>query len=439
MELSKHNIITRLAGSDSYFIVNMLSQNADILDKKQYVQLMNKTYPARRELIDKGYMVDPDAESKKYRRKYLEFIDARDTDEVQLFFVSNYSCNFACAYCYQDEYGVQSKLPGKEVINAFFSYIDQNFSDRGKYITLFGGEPLLESESQKGFLKNFLNEANQRNLDIAIVTNGFHLLSYLPLLKSASIREVQVTLDGIGSAHDKRRPLKNGLGTFERIVEGINECLHSGLPVNLRMVIDKQNIDELPKLARFSNDIGWTEDPLFKTQLGRNYELHHCQKDSDKLYNRLELYRDIYQLLKKHPEIIEFHKPAFSISKFLFEEGKLPDPLFDSCPGTKTEWAFDFTGKIYSCTATVGKTGEELGSFYPEIRLNEERISEWESRDVLSIEKCANCSLQLACGGGCAAVAENKYGTICSPDCRPVDKLMGLGISYYFESRLKEV
>jgi uncharacterized protein len=145
------------------------------------------------------------------------------------------------------------------------------------------------------------------------------------------------------------------------------------------------------------------------------------------------MYEDIYKLLEASPEIMKFHKPAFSVSKFLFEEGKLPDPLFDSCPATKTEWAFDYTGRIYSCTATVGKAGEELGRFYPEVFLNEEKLSEWEDRDVLAIAECTECSLQLACGGGCGAVAKNRTGKICSSDCRPVKELLAMGLSYYFE------
>ena len=144
------------------------------------------------------------------------------------------------------------------------------------------------------------------------------------------------------------------------------------------------------------------------------------------------MYNDIYLLLKKFPFIAEFHKPAFSISKFLYEEGKLPDPLFDSCPGTKTEWAFDYTGKIYSCTATVGKKGEELGEFFPLITLNDDLVCEWQNRDVLSIEECGKCELRLACGGGCGSVAKNASGKLNSPDCRPIKELLELGISHYF-------
>ena len=112
------------------------------------------------------------------------------------------------------------------------------------------------------------------------------------------------------------------------------------------------------------------------------------------------MYKEIYNIVKEFPEVLEFHKPAFSISKFIFENGELPNPLFDSCTGAKTEWAFDYTGKIYSCTATVGNDGDELGTYFPEIKLNEQLIEEWEERDVLSIQECTNCPVRLACGGG---------------------------------------
>ena len=56
---------------------------------------------------------------------------------------------------------------------------------------------------------------------------------------------------------------------------------------------------------------------------------------------------------------------------------------------------------------------------------------DWEDRDVTSIPECRTCSLQLACGGGCASVAKNRSGKILAPDCRPVRELMELGFSLY--------
>jgi uncharacterized protein len=430
---SKHNIVSRIKDSDNYFIVNMLSGNADILEPSKALEFETHQFTDVAELVQKGYLVDAEQEQKLYRERYLSFIDNRETDEVQLFFVPWYSCNFACSYCYQDEYESSNQKLSTEITDAFFDHIHKNFAGRKKYITLFGGEPLLSSNYHKQHIEYILRLATSYNLGVAIVTNGYNISEYIDILSVGNIREIQVTLDGTGTTHNQRRYLKDKSPTFTKIADGIDALLKHKIPVNLRMVIDRENINNLPELAKYALSKGWTSSLYFKTQLGRNYELHHCQKESQKLYSRLELYQDLYRLIKDFPEIIEFHKPAFSVSRFLSENGELPDPLFDSCPACKTEWAFDYTGAIYSCTATVGKKEEELGSFYPTVSLNTNKICDWQDRDVLAIDECKNCPVQLACGGGCGSIGKNQQGNILKPDCRPVKELMELGIGMYFE------
>jgi uncharacterized protein len=438
MVYSKHNIFSKITGSDNFFIVNLLSGSADILNpdeaKVLHEFLGGKEIAEefRVNLAEKGYLVNEKEEERLYRNRYLDFIDTRDEDEVQLFFVPNYSCNFACTYCYQDEYANTNQELTTGVIDAFFSYVNHELAGRKKYLTIFGGEPLLNSPKQKELISYLLEQANKSNLEVSFVTNGYSLVEYIDILKTAQIREIQVTLDGKGIVHDSRRFLKGGGATFDKIVNGIDACLQNGLPVNLRMVIDKANIDGLPEMAQFAIDKGWTKSEFFKTQLGRNYELHHCQATSEKLFSRVSLYETIYKQVKENPYILEFYKPAYSISKFLAENGNLPDPLFDACPACKTEWAFDYTGQIYSCTATVGKPGESLGTFFPEVTRKEEMINDWESRDVTTIAECSDCNMQLACGGGCGSVAKNRTGNVCSTDCRPVKELLELGFSAYF-------
>ena len=414
MKYSKYNIFSKIRDSENFFIVNLLTGNADILGiddatKLKAVRngeaLSDDVFSG--ELLSKGYLSEETDENKLYRKRYLDFLDSRNKDEIQLFFVTNYSCNFACTYCYQDQYNNPSQELSYEVIDSFFNYIKKEFSGRDKYITVFGGEPLLNNPKQKAAIEYLLNKAADENLDVSFVTNGYNLEDYISILRNKSIREIQVTLDGTESVHDRRRFLKGGGGTFDAIVNGVDACLQNNIAVNLRMVIDKENINNLPDLARFAIEKGWTKSHFFKTQIGRNYELHHCQSAPNKLFDRISLFEEIFDLTKQHPHILEFYKPAYSIAKFLSENGNLPDPLFDSCPACKTEWAFDYTGQIYSCTATVGKKDESLGSFYPIITQHKEKTDQWESRDVTSIPECKECNLQLACGGGCGSVAKN--------------------------------
>lgn len=439
MKFSRYNIFSKIKDSDNYFIINLLNGSADILTPEEAgkidsvqkgIDITDKDF--ERELDNKGYLADSAEETKLYRQKYLDFIDSWDKEEIQLFFITNYSCNFACSYCYQDQYNNPNQELSTEVIDSFFRYIKSDFAGRKKYITVFGGEPLLNSPKQKANINYLLEKSKEAGLDVCFVTNGYTLEEYIPLLKRASIREIQVTLDGTEEVHNRRRFLKSGEGTFGKIVRGIDSCLENHLSVNLRMVLDKGNIDNLPDLAQLAIDRGWTMSPYFKTQVGRNYELHHCQSANDKLFSRISMFERIFELVKLHPHILQFYKPAYSVAKFLSENGSLPEPLFDSCPACKTEWAFDYTGKIYPCTATVGKSEETLGSFYPAVTKNTRLIEDWERRDITSIEECRECSSQLACGGGCGSVAKNNNGKICSTDCRPVKDLLEIGFSAYF-------
>lgn len=443
MIYSKYNILSKIKDSDSHFIVNLLSGNADILSKSEAdltLEFKNKGLndsDFAKELQEKGYFSEPSTEKKNYQKAYFDFVDNRDSDEVQIFFVPNYSCNFACTYCFQDEYSYPKNDLCSEVIDSFFAYVVKEFADRSKYITIFGGEPLLVNPKQMQMVEYIITSAKNHGIDISVVTNGYYLEEYIEILKKGNIREVQVTLDGTEDFHNERRFLKDKSATFDKIVKGIDAALSNQITINLRMVLDKMNMMNLPDLARFTIAKGWTKSEFFKTQIGRNYELHHCQSTSLQLYNRISLYEDLFELIKANPEIVEFYKPAYSVAKFLSENGELPSPLFDSCPACKTEWAFDYSGNIYSCTATVGKSDEVLGTFYPEITLKKDIIEEWQSRDVTEIPECKECSLQLACGGGCGSVAKNASGKICSTDCRPVKELLELGFAAYFNNEIE--
>lgn len=438
LQASRHNIFGAITDSDEYYIINLLSGHADIISANEARHFLDPNLQAiPQEMITKGYFVDPEAEEQQYRMSYLDFLEARDQEEVQLFFVPGYSCNFNCSYCYQSDYPNQTQKPGVAVIDAFFAYVHQSFADRKKYITLFGGEPFMGGQQHRESIRYFLQKAREHHLEVAAVTNGYLLDEYLELLEPGHIREIQVTLDGLQATHDTRRMLHAGGATFDRIVANIDACLQKGLSINLRMVVDRENIADLPELARFAIERGWTQSPLFKTQIGRNYELHYCQEGASKLLSRLELYQILYKQIKSHPHILEFHKPAFSLSKFLQENGNLPKPLYDACPACKSEWAMDYTGSIYSCTATVGKPGERLGSFYPAVELDQEKVLHWQQRDVLAIEQCTRCNLQLLCGGGCGSIAANQHqNIIMSPDCRPLTDIIGMGLAGYFPVKL---
>jgi len=189
MKYSKHNVFSEIRDSGNYFIVNILSGNADILgpgdaDKLRILQkggtINDQSFID--ELAMKGYLSDESEENRIYRRKYLDFLDNREKEEIQIFFVTNYSCNFACSYCYQDQYNNPVQELNIEVIDSFFRYVEKEFAAREKYITIFGGEPLLGNQHQKDLITYIVKRSAEAGLSLCFVTNGYFLTEYIPVL-----------------------------------------------------------------------------------------------------------------------------------------------------------------------------------------------------------------------------------------------------------------
>lgn len=53
--------------------------------------------------------------------------------------------------------------------------------------------------------------------------------------------KVQITLDGLQEHHDSRRHLRDGRGTFDKIVENLRLFEEYAIRVDIRMNVDNEN------------------------------------------------------------------------------------------------------------------------------------------------------------------------------------------------------
>ncbi|MHB1394789.1 MAG: radical SAM protein [Clostridia bacterium] len=187
---------------------------------------------------------------------------------------ASYSCNLACTYCFKHDIqrwtdlspqgaslciDNRPSLITKEAVDAFFDYAGNNFSKgpAKPFITLFGGEPLINSPSQRSIIEYIVNKCIQEDYELAAVTNGYDLAEYIDILKKEKINEIQVPLDGSREIHDGRRATANKKGTFDRIISGMQAAIKEGMPINLRSVVDLENIGDIVNLAEFLDSKGW--------------------------------------------------------------------------------------------------------------------------------------------------------------------------------------
>ena len=445
MIVAKNNIIVRINGKEKieYAILNPIAGNFDIMDEeehKQYLELeKGKQTDEELEsyLMERGYaFCDDNTYQKALKSAYDEFQKEVKDAQVQLMIIPTYSCNLACTYCFQHGIDGRPTLMTKEIVDAFFDYANQEFKDRAvkPFITLFGGEPLIDSVNHREIIEYIVERCIKDDYELSAVTNGYDFASYADLLSRAKIKEIQFTLDGTAKIHDKRRLTANGKGSFDRVIDGMEKAVSYGMPINLRTVTDRENIDDLVPLAELLDKKGWLDLPLelFKTQIGRNYELFECYEKPQHLFSQVEMWAHVAKLAKQYPVMKKFHKPDFMGLRYLVETGEMYLASFDTCPAAKTEWVFDLYGDIYGCTASCGREDFKLGTFWPIVAKNQESIEQWSNRDVTKIEKCKSCKYDVVCGGGCGVIAANRNdGVVWSPDCRPIQELYDIGIDYY--------
>lgn len=174
-----------------------------------------------------------------------------------LTYVMTYRCNSRCVSCdiWKDPGPVASELSLPEL--ALFVESSRLLAQL-RYVNLTGGEPFLR-EDIAGIARFFL--ARYPALELAIPTNG--LLVPKTLRKLEEILEghdparvaMGVSLDGIGSTHDRIRGIP---GNFEKCVELVRALTARWptLRVGVGMTLCPENLEELPRVFELAVDLG---------------------------------------------------------------------------------------------------------------------------------------------------------------------------------------
>jgi uncharacterized protein len=440
------NIIKIERDKNKYVLLNALSGAVDIASKEEIAMINDfkengKPLPfsLMSQLAARRYLFVNTKEEERYiKEKYDEFLSLRDQVDIQFLLSMTYSCNFDCSYCYQKNFDKKYDYISKEKIDDFFifaSEVTKTRKNKNYYITLFGGEPFLKTKDARDALSYLVSLAKQKGIKLSAVTNGYHVEDYIDLITPDVFFEVQVTLDGYSDVHDKRRPLHGNKGTFDKIIKGMTLLKDKGIPINLRIVVDKTNIKSIVSLAEYLDTLGFysLDKSLFKTQLGRSYNLF-SDLDNKNTLSYLEMHEEFVELSREHPQIKKLYQPGFKGIKHLVQTGRLPYPLFDSCPAYKSEWAFDASGNVYGCTASCGDEKYKSGSAVSgRVDIDASLLEEWQKRDVLNIDKCTSCSYALFCGGGCGVMSKEHSGGVLAPDCKDIEGIISLGVNYYFD------
>jgi len=389
-------------------------------------------------LYAQGYLTElsPEQEEAFFERLATRLHQRALQQPPSYIFMPTYDCNLRCGYCYQDHMRTDCNLHHllrtmkRPMVDRIFAAIPRIEALHGleagarwrRSFGLFGGEPLLAAN--RPIVEHILDRAlDLGEADIWAVSNGTELGAYRDLLGRSGISRIQITLDGTPHQHDQRRIYADGSGSFERIAAGIDVTLGQGAAVSLRINVDRNNLNDLPAVARELAARGWTAQPGFSAYTSP-VRAGNGKTDPRGTLSTWDLDRELTLLRSEHPEIAVLSRPDEGLrarARRIFDSSEeiLPSLRPSFCGAHDRMYIFDPFGDIYACWERTGDPQVRIGRVLPagEVELQQEQIALWRGRTVASSPVCRKCRYALHCGGGCAVLAQGSNGSFNSNYC----------------------
>lgn len=122
-------------------------------------------------------------------------------------------CNLRCKYCFANEgtYNKKKQAFSKELVDSLILFV-KNYPSI-KYITFFGGEPLLNYRAMKEICEKIT--VLNKNIQFLCQTNGTIVDENIVDLLNKYNFNVTLSVDGKKEDNDRNRVDKNGKGTFD--------------------------------------------------------------------------------------------------------------------------------------------------------------------------------------------------------------------------------
>ncbi|MBC7222541.1 radical SAM protein [Candidatus Bipolaricaulota bacterium] len=357
-----------------------------------------------KELESRGHLYRDQQEEIALANRLRHLVEREVSRVVRIHVIPTYECNLRCVYCYEEGIPRSGGVISRSRLEAMLEVIEHisaSATVEKTQLVLFGGEPLLNRPAQVEAVRRVLEYGQERHWELEVVTNGVELRDYVPLLKEYGITQIQVTIDGPKSVHDKRRPRLSGRGSFDAIVRSVSSALSAKLPVVVRVNGDNQNVDYAPELVALFRAYGWLDEPLFGAYWGLTFDLngrHRYCGPPDVLLKKILEIRKQYPLTKRI-SLEAWEALQFLLFPFFLGEPRLPKFFF--CGAQRNEWCFDLWGNIYYCADSVGRSDFIVGRYIPSLQLDTSASDLWRHTDPLHTPGCAVCPVRLCCGGGC--------------------------------------
>lgn len=314
--------------------------------------------------------------------------------ELHATILTTFECPMQCVYCYQKEFQDGGDM-SKNRVEKTISYLTEKIEKKNYkrcHITFYGGEPLMNFSPIEQIGSRMRDYCSQREKPIylSMVTSGLLLTPKIAeKLKRIGVRGLQITLDGDRETHNRRRPRKDGSGTFSKILQNLS-YLTEDFSVTILCNVDKTNVEGAYKLVDVLVELGFAEKikRLIFGPVSDASSHIACPNTSEEDLTKLTLYA-------ARMGFADDLRPRHMICGMLLNGN----------------FVIDVEGFIYTCPAFLGKKEYTLFS----VNKKEKEGTKNLLSNFSLPPDCLSCPYVPICAGGCrynALIEQNDMNAI---------------------------
>ncbi|GAB4224404.1 MAG: radical SAM/SPASM domain-containing protein [Gammaproteobacteria bacterium] len=312
-------------------------------------------------------------------------------------------CSFGCGYCGQKHSKDKLKL---NLQDAILKRIEHKIACKPyKVLSIcwFGSEPLSGIQIIRSLSPKIHQLCEKHSLKYSgfIITNGISLSNKIAdeLINELKVTRFEITLDGLAEYHDKRRHLKDGSPTFDKVYANLLNLVHrygSKVNITIRSNIDDRNMESVIPLI----------DKLYQDNILQHIRIyfapiHAWGNDAHKLIHSKQQWAE-----NEIDWMIHLHDRGHA-SNLLY------DRKYVQCMAvTDDAELIDPYGNIFNCTEVsltpaYEKNGiniHKIGHVFLENNQEQQQrdgFRKFVNKEELQKYPCYSCNIFPICGGAC--------------------------------------
>lgn len=310
-------------------------------------------------------------------------------------------CNLKCGYCYNHNFWVDHQnLMSDFVLKELIRQSASISKEMPVSFVWHGGEPLLAGrgfyEKVTSFQGKYFNSLPCRN---SLQTNGTLIDSQWAIFFRENELRVGVSLDGPKDVHDAFRVFKNSMGSFNSVMQGIDNLRERDIGVSIISVVTSKSMDKAEEILDF-----------FVAQGLKRMNFSYCAEKINGKISDFSVspvgYADFmikifnHWMKKDNPEI------KIQLLENLFQGLIGGKPTLCYCSGECSSYiAVDINGDLYLCGRFLGIEEFKIGNICEQemsVLFRSEKFSRLSCVTDSLRKECLLCKWKLICGGGCS-------------------------------------